>query len=267
MGSVGESTASGVGAAAGTAGAQMANAGASGADQVLGAAAPLSGAASDTLPAVDNTVGTVGQTAQDLLGALDGTSLLNLDANLNLNLDLAAPISLAVAANANAALPIDAGVGANILSPNALSLASAPQHATLEQQLAGDALATSGQDSSIAQGPAPAADTSGADAGVTAPTVPTANDLTGGLSSLLDLNVNLDLGLDLAAPIDGAIAANANVAAPIDAAVSANVLSPDATSVATADQNAVIIQTLQGVANATTNQTSTIDQGAVPAGA
>lgn len=43
--------------------------------------------------------------------------------------------------------------------------------------------------------------------------------------SLLDLNVDLDLALDLAAPIDLAVAANANVAAPIDAAVSANVLS------------------------------------------
>ncbi|MGH9084553.1 MAG: peptidoglycan-binding protein, partial [Acidimicrobiales bacterium] len=43
--------------------------------------------------------------------------------------------------------------------------------------------------------------------------------------SLLDLNVDLDLGLDLAAPIDLAVAANANVVAPIDAAVSANILS------------------------------------------
>ena len=45
--------------------------------------------------------------------------------------------------------------------------------------------------------------------------------------SLLDLNVDLDLALDLAAPIDLAVAANLNVAAPIDAAVSANVLSFD----------------------------------------
>ena len=43
--------------------------------------------------------------------------------------------------------------------------------------------------------------------------------------SLLDLNADLDLGLDAAAPIDLAVAANANVAAPIDAAVGANVLS------------------------------------------
>ena len=41
--------------------------------------------------------------------------------------------------------------------------------------------------------------------------------------SLLDINADLDLALDLAAPIDAAVAANANVAAPIDAAVAANV--------------------------------------------
>ena len=34
---------------------------------------------------------------------------------------------------------------------------------------------------------------------------------------LLDLNADLDLALDAAAPIDLAVAANANVAAPIDA--------------------------------------------------
>ena len=43
--------------------------------------------------------------------------------------------------------------------------------------------------------------------------------------SLLDLNADLDIALDAAAPIDLAVAANANVAAPIDAAVGANVLS------------------------------------------
>ena len=53
--------------------------------------------------------------------------------------------------------------------------------------------------------------------------------------SLLDLNVDLDLALDLAAPIDLAVAANANVAAPIDAAVGANVLSVGSTAQALAD--------------------------------
>ena len=58
--------------------------------------------------------------------------------------------------------------------------------------------------------------------------------------SLLDVNANLDLALDVAAPIDAAVAANANAAIPIDAAVSANVLSPDATSFASADQDSLI---------------------------
>ena len=79
--------------------------------------------------------------------------------------------------------------------------------------------------------------------------------------SLLDLNVNLDLDADVAAPIDAAVAANANVAAPIDAAVSASVLSPDATTVADADQSASIVQDLHGVANATADQDAAIAQG------
>ena len=89
----------------------------------------------------------------------------------------------------------------------------------------------------------------------------TGGDLLADTSALLDLDVDLDLALDLAAPIDAAIAANANVAAPIDAAVSANILSPGSTSLAVADQDSVIVQTLNGIANATTDQTSTIEQG------
>lgn len=79
--------------------------------------------------------------------------------------------------------------------------------------------------------------------------------------SLLDINADLDLALDLAAPVDAAVAANANVAAPIDAAVSANILSPDSTSIASADQDSIIIQDLDGVAEATATQDATIDQG------
>ena len=60
--------------------------------------------------------------------------------------------------------------------------------------------------------------------------------------SLLDLNADLDLGLDAAAPIDLAVAANANVAAPIDAAVGANVLSVGSQAQALADQGVVIDQ-------------------------
>ena len=71
--------------------------------------------------------------------------------------------------------------------------------------------------------------------------------------SLLDLNVDLDLALDLAAPIDLAVAANANVAAPIDAAVSANLASVRSTSAANAPQTSVISQTLNGVAQPSTD--------------
>src|SRR5215217_6914109 len=75
--------------------------------------------------------------------------------------------------------------------------------------------------------------------GVVAGTGDTVGDVVDSLGdqSLLDLDVDLDADLDAAAPISAAVAANANVAAPIDAAVSANTLSPDATSLASADQD------------------------------
>ncbi len=79
--------------------------------------------------------------------------------------------------------------------------------------------------------------------------------------NLLNLDVDLALDADVAAPIDAAVAANANVAAPIDAAVAANVASPDATAVASADQDSIILQTLDGVANATADQAASVDQG------
>src|SRR5918998_4593278 len=69
-----------------------------------------------------------------------------------------------------------------------------------------------------------------------------------GDQSLLNLNVDLALDADVAAPIDAAVAANANVAAPIDAAVAANVASIGSTAVASADQDALITQDLDGVA-------------------
>jgi hypothetical protein len=69
--------------------------------------------------------------------------------------------------------------------------------------------------------------------------------------SLLDVNADLDLALDIAAPIDAAVAANANAALPIDAAVSANVLSFDSEAAALADQDSVVSQSLDGEAPAT----------------
>jgi hypothetical protein len=79
--------------------------------------------------------------------------------------------------------------------------------------------------------------------------------------SLLNLNVDLALDADIAAPIDAAIAANANVAAPIDAAVAANIASPDSVAVASAEQDSIIVQHLEGVAEATADQDVTLDQG------
>jgi len=78
--------------------------------------------------------------------------------------------------------------------------------------------------------------------------------------SLLDVNADLDLALDLAAPVDAAVAANANVAAPIDASVAANVLSFNSVASASADQDSVIIQNLEGTAVANAIQDADIDQ-------
>jgi hypothetical protein len=78
--------------------------------------------------------------------------------------------------------------------------------------------------------------------------------------SLLDLNADLDIGLDAAAPIDLAVAANANVAAPIDAAVAANIGSIDSDAVALAQQDAIIVQDIDADADATTDQSSDISQ-------
>src|ERR671917_820033 len=83
------------------------------------------------------------------------------------------------------------------------------------------------------------------------------------MTTLLDLDANLDLALDLAAPVSAAVAANANAAVPIDAAVSANALSPDATSLATADQDSMLQQLLAGEALATATQDSAIGQGEI----
>jgi hypothetical protein len=80
---------------------------------------------------------------------------------------------------------------------------------------------------------------------------------------LLNVDVNVDLDADLAAPINGAVAANANIAAPIDAAVSANILSNDSEATAIAQQDAIITQSITGNAEATSDQVSTIDQSSL----
>lgn len=78
--------------------------------------------------------------------------------------------------------------------------------------------------------------------------------------SLLDLFVNIDLALDLAAPIDLAVAAQANAALPIDGSVSANVLSFNSDAVASTTQQTSILQTIDGNATATAPQDASIDQ-------
>ena len=78
--------------------------------------------------------------------------------------------------------------------------------------------------------------------------------------SLLDLTADLDLALDVAAPIDAAVAANLNVAAPIDAAVAANIASVGSEATAVAEQDSIIIQDLDGTAIANPNQDATIEQ-------
>jgi hypothetical protein len=79
--------------------------------------------------------------------------------------------------------------------------------------------------------------------------------------SLLDLNIDVDLALALAAPIDLAVAGNLNVAAPIDAAVSANVLSVGSSAAAQATQGVIIDQAISGEAIATAAQDAELAQG------
>jgi hypothetical protein len=78
--------------------------------------------------------------------------------------------------------------------------------------------------------------------------------------SLLDLNVDIDLALALAAPIDLAVAANLNVAAPIEASVSANVLSFFSSAAAVASQGVLIDQYISGEAIAYAPQDASIQQ-------
>ena len=181
-------------------------------------------------------------------------SLLDLNANLDLALDVAAPIDLAVGANANIAAPIDAAVGANVLSAGSAAESLAPQTAEVHQGIVGDASATSTQHSDIAQGTSTTTPT-------TSTSAPTPTSTSGALDgNLLNVNVNLNGDLQMAAPIDGAVAANANAAAPIDAAVSANVGSIDSSAAGVADQNAIIDQGIDGNATAVGDQTSNITQ-------
>ncbi|GAA1151816.1 hypothetical protein [Nocardioides aquiterrae] len=213
-------------------------------------------------------------------------SILDLNADLDLAIDAAAPIDLGVAANANVAAPIDAAVGANVLSEGSTAQALSDQGALVNQAVNADATANAAQDSTLEQGAAPdaAAAAAGTDAVGTDPVDPTAVGTTAGDlgtaagdvgstagdlgtavgsaadGDLLNVDVNLDGDANIAAPINGAVAANANVAAPIDAAVAANVGSVDSNAVSISQQDAIINQTIDGSATATSEQASDITQ-------
>ncbi|GAB3778216.1 peptidoglycan-binding protein [Nocardioides ungokensis] len=225
-------------------------------------------------------------------------SILDLNADLALALDAAAPIDLGVAANANVAAPIDAAVGANVLSTGSTAQALADQGALVNQGIHADATANAVQDSGLEQGASPdgavaadPTDPAGTDAGGAVPSLPAdptdpaGTDAAGGAvpslpadgtvpstgdvgstvgsaadGSLLNVDVNLNGDANIAAPINGAVAANANVAAPIDASVAANVGSVDSNAVSIAQQTAVINQDITGDATANSDQTSDITQ-------
>jgi hypothetical protein len=202
-------------------------------------------------------------------------SILDLNADLDLAIDAAAPIDLGVAANANVAAPIDASVGANVLSEGSTAQALSDQGALINQNVSADATANAVQDSTLEQGASPDATADPGLAGDTGTQVPTdgtslpTDGSTGDLGTtvgdaadgdLLNVNVNLDGDANIAAPINGAVAANANVAAPIDASVAANVGSVDSDAVSVAQQTAIINQNIDGSATANSDQVSDISQ-------
>jgi hypothetical protein len=150
-----------------------------------------------------------------------------------------------------------------VLSAGSTAQALADQGVIIDQGITGEAVATAPQDSTIDQSddaiggteaaPTDTAPTPGTQIGA----VPTGGALDG---NLLNVDVDLAADLDLAAPINGAVAANANVAAPIDAAVAANVGSIDSSATAISQQDAIITQDVDANAEATADQQSSISQ-------
>jgi hypothetical protein len=161
-------------------------------------------------------------------------------------------------------------VTANVLSVDSVAQGLADQHASIDQGIVGNSTANGIQDSGIDQGAGGTGATGGldspamtapADSGATTSSLDGATTPQDALSGpLLNVNVDVNGNADLAAPIDGAVAANANVAAPIDGAVSANIGSIGSESTAVAQQDAVIQQNIDGDTSATADQTSSINQ-------
>jgi hypothetical protein len=216
-------------------------------------------------------------------------SILDLNVDVDLALDLAAPIDLAVAANANIAAPIDAAVGANVLSAGSTAQALGDQGVMITQGIVGDSTATATQVSDLDQsndvidaGDSAAAEATTDQAGDADGLVDGATDDAGDVANdsvanigdtisgidtgdalsgdVLDVDVNLAADADIAAPIAGAVAANANVAAPINAAAAANIGTIASDAVAVAQQDAIIEQSIEGDATATSDQDSEISQ-------
>jgi hypothetical protein len=187
-------------------------------------------------------------------------TILDLNADVDIFIDAAAPIDLAAAAQLNVAAPIEASAAANVLSLDSGAQAETFQTGSITQVLLSDAHATAGQTSDIDQ-----SDEADGDVVTPPPTDDGGTVEVGDLATLegplLNVNVNVDLDTDLAAPIAGAVAANANVAAPINASVAANIGSIGSDAIAYADQDIVISQTVDGVAVADAEQDSTIGQG------
>lgn len=229
----------------------------------------------------------------DLDLAIDAAAPIDLGVAANAN--VAAPIDAAVGANilsegSSAQALSDQGVMIN-QSVDADAVANATQVSDLEQGASpaddtsgasadgaeagsvtaggtGDALggATGSLDGATgAVGDATSGDLGGAVDGATGDVGGAVDGAAGQLGGALDgnlLNVDVDLDGDanLAAPVNGAVAANANVAAPIDAALAANIGSVDSDAVAVAQQDAIINQGIEGSAEATSDQTSDITQ-------
>ena len=196
-------------------------------------------------------------------------SLLDLNADLDIALDAAAPIDLGVAANANVAAPIEASVGANVLSVGSAAQAVAAPGRLIDQGITGDADGARpagqrhrpGRDAAAAPDATAAAPDAARDRRADAAPAATAGRRSTATCSTS--TSNLDGDLNLAAPIDGAVAANANVAAPIDASVAANVGSVDSVAAAIVPAGRDDQQNIDGDADATADQSppSTSDAG------
>ena len=181
-------------------------------------------------------------------------SILDLNADLDLAIDAAAPIDLAVAANANVAAPIDAAVAANVLSsappprrsPTRASCSTRARRRRDRRRRPGQRPSTRAhRRPRTGCGHAAAAHRPGdldragravrrtlPDGRRHCPTDASTDLPTRGVGACSTATCSTSTSTstrdtDVAAPIDGAVAANANVAAPIDAAVAANIGSID----------------------------------------